>query len=58
MLGGQPNHDCHLSFSLYLHACGSDFRLFDGSDVKTYLLMRQQGPDALAVCRAHRGLPV
>ena len=37
---------------------GSDFRLYDGSDLKTYLLMRWLGPDALAVCRAHRGLPV
>ena len=35
-----------------------DFRLYDGSDLKTYLLMRYLGPDALAVCRAHRGLPV
>ena len=26
--------------------------------LKTYLLMRWYGPDALAVCRAHRGLPV
>ena len=34
------------------------FRLYDGSDLKTYLLMRWLGPDALAVCRAHRGLPV
>ena len=33
-------------------------RLYDGSDLKTYLLMRWLGPDALAVCRAHRGLPV
>ena len=31
---------------------------YDGSDLKTYLLMRWWGPDALAVCRAHRGLPV
>ena len=35
-----------------------DFRLYDGSDLKTYLLMRWLGPEALAVCRAHRGLPV
>ena len=28
------------------------------SDLKTHLLMRCKGPDALAVCRAHRGLPV
>ena len=33
----------------------SDVRLYDGSDLKTYLLMR---PDALAVCRADRDLPV
>ena len=26
--------------------------------LKTYLLMRWLGPDALAVCRAHRDLPV
>ena len=37
---------------------GSDFRLYDGSDLKTYLLVRWWGPDALAVCWAHRGLPV
>ena len=36
---------------------GSDFRLYDGFDLKTYLLMRWQGPDALAVCLAYRGLP-
>ena len=29
MLGGQPNH-----------ADGSDFRLYDGSDLMTYTLMR------------------
>ena len=27
------------------------------SNSQTYLLMRWQGPDALAVCQAHRGLP-
>ena len=36
----------------------SDFRLYDSSYIKTYLLMRWWGPDALAVCRAHRGSPV
>ena len=41
-----------------MHAGGSDFKLYDGSDLKTYLLVRWWGPDALAVCRAHRGLPV
>ena len=27
------------------------FRLYDGSDLKTYLLLRWQGPDALAIVR-------
>ena len=40
MLGGKPNHGWQLCFRLYLHAGGSDFRLYDGSDIKTYLLMR------------------
>ena len=40
MLGGQPNHAWQLCFPLLLHAGGSDFRLYDGSDLKTYLLMR------------------
>ena len=57
MLGGQPNHGWQLCFPLRLHASGSDFRLYDGSDLKTYLLMRWWGPDALAVCLAHQGLP-
>ena len=58
MLGGQPNHGWQLCLPLYLHAGWSDFRLYNGFDLKTYLLMRWWGPDALAVCRAHRGLPV
>ena len=58
MLGSQPNHGWQLCFPLQLHAGRSDFRLFEGSDLKTYLLMRWLGPDALAVCQAHRGLPV
>ena len=37
---------------------GRIFRLYDGSDLQTYLLMRWWGPDALVFCRAHRGLPV
>ena len=41
-----------------MHAGGSDFGLCDGSDLGTYLLMGWWGPGALAVCRAHRGLPV
>ena len=43
-----------LCFPLLLNAGRSDFRLYDGSDLKTYLLMRWLGPDALAVCQAHR----
>ena len=39
-----------------LHAGGADFRLSDGSDLKTYLLMRWSRPDALAVRQAHQGL--
>ena len=40
MLGGQPNHGWQLCFPLKLHASGSDFRLYDGSDLNTYLLKR------------------
>ena len=40
-----------------MHAGGSDFRLYDGFYLKTYLLMRCQGPDALIVVRPS-GLPV
>ena len=58
MLGGQPNHGWQLCFPLKLHAVGSHFRLCDGSDLKTYLLVRWYGPYALTVCRAHWGLPV
>ena len=35
MLGGQSNHGWQLCFPLLLHAGGSDFRLYDGSDLKT-----------------------
>ena len=51
MLGGQPNQGLQLCFPLQLHAGGSDFRLYDGPDLKFYLLMRWKGPDALAVFR-------
>ena len=54
MLGGQPNHGWQLCFPLLLHAGGSDSRLFDGSDLNTYLLMRWYGPDALVVVRPTR----
>ena len=40
MLGDQPNHGWKLCFPLKLHAGGSDFRLYDGSDLKAYLVMR------------------
>ena len=46
---GQPNHGWQLCFPLLLHTDGSDFRLYDGSDLKTYILMRWEGSDALAV---------
>ena len=39
-------------------AGGSDFRLYDRSDLKTLSIDEQMGPDALAVCQAHQGLPV
>ena len=58
MLGSHPNHGWQLYFPLELHIGGSDFRLYVSSDLKTYLLMRWLGPDALTVCRAHQGLPV
>ena len=58
MLVGLPNQGWQLCFPLLLHASGSDFRLYNGSDLKTYLLMRWLGPDAFAVCWAHRSLPV
>ena len=49
MLGGQPNHGWRLCFPLRLYASGLDLRLYDGSDVKTYLLLLES--DALAVVR-------
>ena len=45
MLGGKPNHNWQLCF-------GWDFRLYDGSDLKTYLFMTWYGHDALAVVRS------
>ena len=47
-------HSWQLCIPLELRDVGSDFRLYDGSDLKTYLYMRWLGPDALAVW----GLPV
>ena len=40
-----------VSSLIALHAGGSYFRLNEGSDLKTYLLMRWVGADALAVVR-------
>ena len=37
MLGGQPN--CGWQLALFNYTGGSDFRLYDGSDLKTYLLV-------------------
>ena len=51
MLGGQPNHGWQLCFPLLLHASGLDFKLYDGSDLKVYQLMRWLGSNALAVVR-------
>ena len=51
MLGCQPNHGWQLFFPLKLHTGGSDFRLYDGLELKNYLLMRWYGPDVLAVVR-------
>ena len=58
MFCGQPNLGWQPCFPLKLHADGSDFRLYDGTDLKTYLLVRWQWPYALTVCQAHWGIPV
>ena len=49
MLGGQPGNGWHLSLSLQLHAGGSDFRLYDGFDLKVYLEMKVLGPNVMSV---------
>ena len=36
-----------------MDADGSDFRLYDDSDLKTYLLIRWQGLEAMAVVRPY-----
>ena len=58
MLGGRPNCGWQVCFPLLLHAQGSGFGLYGGSDLGTCLLMDRWGPGALAVCWAHWGLPV
>ena len=45
------SHGWQLCFPLSLHAGGSDFRLYDGSDLNTYILIRWWGPVVLAVVR-------
>ena len=54
MLGSQPIDNCQLCFPLKMHASGSDLRLYDGSNLKAYLLMRGLGPDAVSVV-SHTG---
>ena len=51
MLSGQPNNSWQLCFPLKMHARGSEFRLYDGSDLKTCLYMRWLGYDALVVVK-------
>ena len=50
MLGGQPNHGWQLCFPLQLHAGGSDFRPYDGSDLST--------EEMVGACCFGWGLPV
>ena len=47
MLGDQPNHGWQLCFPLYLHAGGSDFRLYDDGSI-----------NEIVGDGTHRGLPV
>ena len=44
--------------NLYTKLSRSGFGLCDGSSLGACLLVGWWGPGALAVCRAHRGLPV
>ena len=49
----------NFAFLFKLHANGSEFRLYYGSDLKKDLSIDMMvKPVALAVCRAHQGLPV
>ena len=54
MLGGRPVIGWQLCFPLSLHADLLNFRLYEGSDLKTYLLMRWWGLDTLAVVGSAR----
>ena len=51
MLCGKPNLGWQLLVPILMYADGLDFRLFNGSDLKTYLLMRWSRSDGLAVVR-------
>ena len=56
MLDNQPNHGWQLCFLLLMHASGSDFSLFDGSDLTMFLKgyplsIGEMVGDALAVVR-------
>ena len=42
----------------FLFNCTPDFRLYDGSDLKTYLLIRWKGPGALALVRPAKVYPL
>ena len=49
----------NFAFLFKLHASVSEFRLYDGSNLKKDLSIDEMvKPVALAVCQAHRGLPV
>ena len=50
MFGGQPGHSWQLFFPLWLHAGGSDFGLYDGSDLWTCLLVGRWGGGSLVLC--------
>ena len=51
---------CATLLSFLIHTSGSDFRLYDSSDLKTYLLMNDEmvGAWCFGWCQAHRGLDV
>ena len=51
MLGGQPKSRLATLLSSSIARRGVGLRLYDGYDLKTYLLMRWQGTNPLAVVR-------
>ena len=55
MLGGQPNHGWQLCCPLYLHAGGSDIRLYDSSDL---LIDEMVGARYFGCLSGPSGLPV